>query len=370
MNKTKKIIHNGILAVFSFLNFLKIGGVFPGINNRSSNINILYICLAERGDIIITSAALKRLKVNFSECHIDYICKKEYIGVAKLLPQVSGFFSVSLSFSIINLFYLVGLIFKIRKFKYDVIFDESGVHASTVLWFFSRARSVFSVDQYGFGKFSSGAIDYSESYNILERRENLTNFICSDGYLFKPDIIPLAKQFKRVIHLPENYISLQPIAGWRGKNIEPDVAYAIVSFINTKFALPVVVLGGIGDFEKIFDRNVDLNLINLTGSLSVEESSAVVNYAKMHVGADSFLRHVATGLDTPSITIYGSTNHKLSGYHDKKHVSLFSDHDCRPIRTQYCHLKAGRTCPHLSCMKNIPMSTVWDVIDKHMEYIQ
>jgi ADP-heptose:LPS heptosyltransferase len=365
----KKILKEAILKVLKYLSILIFHRKFNGSINKKFINNILYICLAERGDIVITSAAIRRTVNEYPSCQISYLSQEKYVEIAQCVPGISHFMGIN--FEEKNIFFqfiqYVKLIKQIRAYEFDLILDDSGVIHSFFLWIFSNAKYVVAADQHGFGVMATNSIKYSEDYNILDRRKYLTDFFCVDQFIFKPylekfiieDRITSVSLFRGT-----KYVTFQPIAGWRGKCIDSRLANYIADYIFYNFNLQIVVLGGAGDCSKVFGSKFNTHVIDLTGKLNIAESMALVCNSILHVGADSFLRHVATAVDTPSITIYGSTNHLFSGYFDDRHRALFYDIPCRPQATQYCSMHAGRTCPHLSCISDFPLEKFSSLIDE------
>ncbi len=97
------------------------------------------------------------------------------------------------------------------------------------------------------------------------------------------------------------------------------------------------------------------------GKLSMRESMAVLNFAKLHVGPDSFLMHAANGLNIPSVVIFGgSRTPGMVGY--KENVNLFVEMPCGPC---LIHVDKGEHCSYdVECMKRISVNSVYDAVMK------
>ena len=95
--------------------------------------------------------------------------------------------------------------------------------------------------------------------------------------------------------LSGDYITVHTTSNQEPKNYER--MDEIVSYIN----LPIVQLGGPND------RPVNGVTIDLRGKLKWPQTADVIAKAKLHVGVDAALGHIASAVGTPSIILYGGT---------------------------------------------------------------
>jgi ADP-heptose:LPS heptosyltransferase len=95
------------------------------------------------------------------------------------------------------------------------------------------------------------------------------------------------------------------------------------------------------------------------GSLTMRESMAVLSYARLFVGPDSFLMHAANGLDVPSVIIFGGSRPpEAVGY--SGNVNLFVEMPCGPC---WIHENRGEKCNFdLNCLERISVDKVHEAI--------
>jgi ADP-heptose:LPS heptosyltransferase len=96
------------------------------------------------------------------------------------------------------------------------------------------------------------------------------------------------------------------------------------------------------------------------GKHSMRESAALLSLADLFIGPDSLLMHIASGLDIPSIIIFGGSRPVNSlGY--SQNVNLATTPDCC-----HCWIHDGyETCEHsIKCMNDISVNEVFSAAKK------
>jgi hypothetical protein len=81
---------------------------------------------------------------------------------------------------------------------------------------------------------------------------------------------------------------------------------------------------------------------DLRGKSSIRESAAILHHARLYIGLEGFLMHLARAVDCPSVIVYGGrTSPSQTGYICNK--NLYSDLSCAPCgRWDTCDF--GRKC--------------------------
>lgn len=106
-------------------------------------------------------------------------------------------------------------------------------------------------------------------------------------------------------------------------------------------------------------------VLNLVGQTSLSELKNILNTVDLYIGNDSGPTHIAAGVGTDTLTIFGSTDikhcPKFSNYHGI-HIYL------KPDDTITCHPCYKGTCPlKHECMKSISVDTVIHTIQNHFK---
>ncbi len=97
---------------------------------------------------------------------------------------------------------------------------------------------------------------------------------------------------------------------------------------------------------------------DLTGKTTLAEAIDLLSLAKIVIGNDSGLMHIAAALDKYIVAIYGPTPENLAPPLTKKYESSFLDLPCRPCFKKECPLG------HWKCMLDLEPSKVLASMDK------
>ena len=122
-----------------------------------------------------------------------------------------------------------------------------------------------------------------------------------------------------------------------------------------------IVQLGVGHY---YDRGVVVmepipGAVSLLDALSLEESVAVIALAKVHIGVDSGLLHVAAAVGTPGIGIFGNTLPEYRFSEAYRRTFVVSQIYCRGCAHYLAATPFINDCPeHIRCMKEIQPETV------------
>jgi lipopolysaccharide heptosyltransferase II len=93
------------------------------------------------------------------------------------------------------------------------------------------------------------------------------------------------------------------------------------------------------------------------GKTTLMETMCLIKKCRLLVSNDSSLAHIADGLEVPVAAIFGPTDPVRYGPYHKRNKIITSPLDCSP-----CYSKRQIQCSELTCLKNITIETVWDVV--------
>ena len=172
--------------------------------------------------------------------------------------------------------------------------------------------------------------NYKASYYMTKEEEKWATKEIAD---YKKSVIAICTKSKESVkNWPyENWVKLV-------KNLEP------------KFTLL-----HLGDEREPIMHNV----IRQAGKLTMRKSASLLSKAKLFIGPDSLLMHIANGLNIPSVIIFGGSRPaKCFGYDDN--INLIASPECSP-----CWIHDGYdTCNYsLKCLNQISVTTVLQSVD-------
>jgi ADP-heptose:LPS heptosyltransferase len=114
--------------------------------------------------------------------------------------------------------------------------------------------------------------------------------------------------------------------------------------LHSAHGLDVVLLGGRDD-QPAARETVRLSkspLVNLTGMTSLREAMGIIQRAKLAVGPDTGLMHIAAAVGTPVISLFGATDPHRTGPFGFADLVLRGRAACVPCQQRHCPI--GRIC--------------------------
>jgi ADP-heptose:LPS heptosyltransferase len=186
----------------------------------------------------------------------------------------------------------------------------------------------------------------------------------------KSDYVGLLNVNKRNngLSLPEKFVIISPGTSKRrvAKTWQKEKFAKLMLLLNEKYGLCSVLVGGAdnkADNSKIIEileqkkREKNVDILDLTGKISLARLCSVIKGARLFVGIDSGVMHIASCLDIPVVGLFGPTDPFYVGPQNKKSIVVREDSmECVP-----CYLK---NCKHKDCMKNLGVSKVFDACEQ------
>jgi heptosyltransferase-2 len=163
-----------------------------------------------------------------------------------------------------------------------------------------------------------------------------------------------------------NNIILAPSASFEPKRWPVDRFVLLAENILQKTPFNVIVLAGPEDhFCEAFNQINHPRFKNLQGKTSLKESMEYLAQAKICIGNDSGMNHIAEAYGVPCLTLFGPTD-PLFGFapHGSSSRFISKDLNCKPCST------TGKKACHrdrLYCMEEISVDEVFSIFVKMME---
>jgi lipopolysaccharide heptosyltransferase I len=131
---------------------------------------------------------------------------------------------------------------------------------------------------------------------------------------------------------------------WQSKQWFPEQIARCAELLSKDYRIDVVLLGGSEDQNLAWDalRETSLPLTNLVGRTSLREAMAIIERARVAVGPDTGLMHIAAALGTPVISLWGATNPARTGPYGFMDLVIQGKAPCVPCNRKRCGI--GRVC--------------------------
>lgn len=139
---------------------------------------------------------------------------------------------------------------------------------------------------------------------------------------------------------------------------------ALARRLVAELRVSVAILGGAGEVS-LASRfgSIDGEVWFAAGELPLRQSIAIVHEAKLVLGSDTGMIHVAAALSVPTITIFGPTPATAYGYAGPTNTIVHAGLPCAPCNEARCRLlppeRSGVVPP---CLDAITVDVVWEKV--------
>lgn len=131
---------------------------------------------------------------------------------------------------------------------------------------------------------------------------------------------------------------------WESKNWFADQIAACADLLRREHRLAVVLLGGVNDRQLAAQALalIGPGVVNLAGRTSLREAIGIIARAKLAVGPDTGLMHIAAALNVPVISLWGATDPARTGPYGFESLAIKGAAPCSPCNRKRCSI--GRQC--------------------------
>lgn len=179
-------------------------------------------------------------------------------------------------------------------------------------------------------------------------------------------------------HFKGPIVVQQPLLSYWNKMITKEKQLEITDLMLKRGYTVIQIAGGGLPLDMIHP-----GVLNFVGKTSLMQSMAMIKYADLFVGCDSFGQHCAAFMKTPAVVCFCGTDPECFGYRFNSNIFhpeiAFCQFDCaRPMRWIYDYSykdpnswntrsDAGWICPNKLCERAITVDEVVTAIDKELE---
>ena len=153
--------------------------------------------------------------------------------------------------------------------------------------------------------------------------------------------------------------SVGPIKNW------PAERYAeIINYIKDHYQYAVLLAGSKSEYEYLKELCKGEHVYNVAGLFDIMETAALIKYASLFVGNDSGIGKISIALNTPTITIWGSSDYTRAKSWSDGHYDLYNKMECAPcaFRIGYPHHDICTNNDTFKCLKSIKESQVKEIV--------
>ncbi|MCW8803655.1 MAG: glycosyltransferase family 9 protein [Ignavibacteriaceae bacterium] len=327
------------------------------------------LCIKPRGigDILLSTIVLENLKGAFPNSQIHYLTEE----FAKRAVKNNPFVSKILTFNKKD--FVLSVIKKVRKEKYDLVFDFWSNPKTAQITFFSGAKYRVGfekrVRKYAYnltGKNATMGEHAAEDNLVLLKAIDIP--IISKNIIYqttKEEKIFAEKFLSRINNQDKLLIGIIPSGGWESKRCDPVKWIEICNEIKKKYNAQFLILWGPGDENdsKMISEGLRRTPLKAPKS-NFGELSALIEICDLIIANDSGPMHASASLGKPTLGIFGPTDPKAHRpYSENSSYVIHSD--------LHCIICAKLVCPYNhECMLELPIEKVMAEVDRLMKSVK
>jgi lipopolysaccharide heptosyltransferase II len=320
---------------------------------------VLFIRPGGIGDAVLLLPAIHLLRENFPDSYIDVLCEKRNADIFRFSRDI-------------NRIYLYDKGFDLLKYiwnRYDVVIDTEQWHRlSAVAAYLTRASVRIGFFTNERGKLFTHQIPYShddyEVYSFLHLIEPITknslSFDVNKSFI-NTDLVSLSySSFFEETKNNGECIAIFPGASVNERRWGGERFGEVAKILHAK-GYKIIILGSHADTEDAAKiKEYADNSLDLTGKTSLKEVAAILKKCKLLITADSGLMHIAYGVGTPTVSLFGSGIEKKWAPGGKKFIVINKHLSCSPC-TKFGY--TPRCKRNVECLSSISVAEVIKAVE-------
>jgi heptosyltransferase III len=318
---------------------------------------VLVVRLRSIGDTVLATPSLIALKRFLPHAQID-ILLEDWVA-----PLLEGFEYVD------NVIKLgdskLKTARKIRREKYDVVINLHGGTTSTFFTRFSGAKHRVGYSDYPYSFLYNHLLSSSAEFWQLEKTHSAEQQLALLGFTG----IPVEDKPKSKLKILESatvrssklpFALIHPTAAFATKQWSAENFAEIAEFL-VQNGLQIVAVGTKKERE-VFDELRKFSQVPILcyDNLTLPQITNLASRAKIFVGNDSGIAHIAAAVNTPSVVIFGSSNRAhWSPWTDAKNAIVYEELPCQPCSGYVC-----KEFGEPKCILSVKVDDVKEAIEK------
>ena len=336
--------------------------IFKNDVNKNNNYHkVLVIRPGGIGDAVLLYPSLKVLRNTIKNIQIDILAEGRNAEIFKSCKYINNLYLYD-NFNNLDLF-------KMLKESYDAVIDTEQWHRlSAVIGFLTRSKvrvgfatnerqRLFTKPVY-YRQDDYEAISFMNLISELTGEKHKFNkneaFLDCETESEFPDFLQYRKKYKTTIGIFSGATVKE--RRWGAKN------YSLITGRLLYNDIGVVLLGGKNDLKDslYFERAlINHDYLNLIGKTTLNETKNIISNLDLLISADSGLMHIAYGVGTKTVSLFGAGIQKKWAPPGTKNCVINKNLSCSPCT------RFGYTphCPYnVKCLRDIDVEEVFNLV--------
>jgi lipopolysaccharide heptosyltransferase II len=334
--------------------------VSPRAYEEKDNPEILVIRPGGIGDAVLLYPALSKLRKSFPGSRIDVLAEKRNAGIFKGCPHIDNLLLYDSKFH--------KTIYRVIKEGYDIVIDTEQWHRlSAVIAYLTRAPVRVGYGTNERSELFTDSVPYSHGDYEARSFLNLVTAVTGEEFEFNEDE-PFLTLEKGVYGRFEDAVTdfrngKKAVVGMFAGATVPERRWgaerfgALAGELSRK-GTGVVLVGGKGDARDsatVKEFVDDGYVLDFTGMTALMETAYIISRLDLFVSGDTGLMHVAYGVGTPTVSLFGAGIQEKWAPPGVNHRTINKHVPCSPCT------KFGYTpsCPYgVRCLGEITVEEV------------
>jgi heptosyltransferase-2 len=324
---------------------------------------ILIRCPNWLGDIVMSIPAINAVKKAFPTHAVCGYVRSEYAGILK---RVEGIDEV-ISFKKKNVLTELKMVSVIKDNDFDKAFIFPNSWTSVLIPFLAGVPEKFGYDIRARAMFFTKALPVPSE---VEKRHQVYHYlelvkgIKGGNYDEVPRLIVGDSEIKIMAEklglAGKKVCGFSPAAAYGEAKCWFKERYVELGRELVKNGFTIIILGGKGDHERCREitESIGNNVLNLAGKIDIYELPVVLKICRLLISNDSGPMHVCAAVNTPVISIFGSTNPDTTYPFGFKHLVIHNELECSRCLERNCKRKEQK----MLCMELIKVPDVLERI--------
>ena len=342
----------------------------PALWDWGSVKRVLIIRLRSIGDTVLSTPSLFALKRFLPHASVDILLEDWVAPVLAGFEHVDNVLTVPRKSTAAR----ARVAARLRRNHYDVVYNLHGGTTATLLARATGAKHRVGYTDYQYARFHNYLSPASASLWQREKTHSVEQQLALPGWTGVPvsDRPPthlavteiaatkMAERLKTVGLESAPFAVVHPAAAFDTKQWAAENFAAVISELAAR-QIPTIAITGPTEAELVDQlRRMSTTSIVSFPNLSLPEVTALLSRARLFVGNDSGIAHMAAAVETPSVVIFGSSNRAHWGpWATKPAEMVFEEMDCQPCHGYYCE-----KFEQPECIKRVGVERVVPAIDR------
>jgi heptosyltransferase-3 len=275
---------------------------------------ILVIVMRYLGDVLLATPLLRSLRIAYPDAQLDVLVYDNTAGILEGNNDIDNIIVTSLRISYRQYVVLLKRLFR----RYDLAVVTQTGDRPFLYGLMAASFRIAVVPPKGMTGWWKRfflqrwtEFDNEQTHTVLQNLKLLDLIGISKDFTLVPPQTDNTKSLNRFEFLSGDYVVLHPFPQWTYKRWTVEGWVEIGCYLRER-GLKVVLSGGALqeelDYIAAIAQKLPADTVNLAGQTSLAQLSHILAQAKLYIGPDTGITHLAAATAVPVLALYGPTN--------------------------------------------------------------